>query len=62
MADCNFLQDKTQFCRTVLFVIIVIVVIFVVQLSDRIKYFVRQNEILLVLSDRPAHFMKTVHG
>ena len=28
-------------------------------LSDRIKYFVRQNEILLVLTDRPALFAKT---
>ena len=27
--------------------------------SDRIKYFVSQNEILLVLTDRPALFMKT---
>ena len=28
-------------------------------MSDRIKYFVSQNEILLVLTDRPALFVKT---
>ena len=42
-----------------LYVIIVIMVIFVGQLSDRIKYFVIQNEILLVLTNRPALFVKT---
>ena len=55
-----FLLDKTQFCRTVLYDIIVIMVIFVGQLSDRIRYFVSQNEILLVLTDRPALFVKIV--
>ena len=54
LADRIFLLDKTQFCRTVLYDIIVIMVIFVGQLSDRIRYFVSQNEILLVLTDRPA--------
>ena len=34
-------------------------VIFAGHLSDRIKYFVSQNEILLVLTDRPALFVKT---
>ena len=45
---------KTQFCKTVLYVIIVILEIFAGHLSDRITYFVSQNEILLVLTDRPA--------
>ena len=36
--------------------------IFAGHLSDRIKYFVSQNEILLVLTDRPALFMKTAFG
>ena len=39
-----FLQEKIQFCWTVLCVIIVILVIFAAHLSDRIKYFVRQIE------------------
>ena len=30
-------------------------------LSDRMKYFVRQYEILLILSDRPALFAKTAN-
>ena len=60
LTDCKFLLDKTQFCRTVLYVIIVIWVIFAGHLSDSIKYFVSQNEILLVLTDRPAIFVKTV--
>ena len=59
LADCKILLDKTQFCRTVLYVIIKNVVIFVRHLSDKIKYFVSQNEILLVLTDRPALFVKT---
>ena len=60
LADCKILQDKTQFCRTVLYVNITKnVVIFVRHLSDKIKYFVSQNEILLVLTDRPALFVKT---
>ena len=59
LADCEFLLVKTQFCRTVLYGIIVILEIFAGHLSDRIKYFVNQNEILLVLSDRPALFVKT---
>ena len=57
-ADCNFLKDKTQFCRTVLYIIIVILVISGGHLSNRIKYFVGQNEILLVLTDRQALFTK----
>ena len=36
--------------------------IFAGHLSDRIKYFVSQNEILLVLTYRPALFMKTAFG
>ena len=56
--DCKFLLVKTQFCRTFLYVIIVILEIFVGHLSDRIKYFVSQNEILLVLTDRPALLVK----
>ena len=59
LADCKILLDKTQFCRTVLYVIIKNVVIFARHLSDKIKYFVSQNEILLVLTDRPALFVKT---
>ena len=55
-----FLLDKAQFCRTVLYVIIVILEIFARHLSDRIKYFVSQNEFLLVLTDRPALFAKTL--
>ena len=35
-------------------------VIFARHLSDKIKYFVSQNEILLVLTDRPALFVTTV--
>ena len=38
---------------------IVILVICAGLLSDRIKYFVGQNEILLVLTDRLALFLKT---
>ena len=34
-------------------------IIFVGLLSDRIKYFVSQNEISLVLTNRPALFVKT---
>ena len=60
MADCKILLDKTLFCRTVLYVIIVILVIFAVHF-DRITYFVSQNEMLLVLTDRPALFVKTAH-
>ena len=56
----SFLLVKTQFCRTVLYVIIVILEIFARHLSDRIKYFFSQNEISLVLTDRPALFVKTV--
>ena len=50
-----------QFCRTVLSLIIVILIIFVGYLSDRfrLKYFIRLNEILLVMSARPVLFMKT---
>ena len=59
LTDCQFLLVKTQFCRTVLYVIIVILVIFAGHLSDRIKYFVSQNKILLVLTDRPALFVRT---
>ena len=59
LADCKFFLVKTQFCRTVLYVIIVILEIFARHLSDRIKYFVSQSEILLVLTDRPTVFMKT---
>ena len=62
LADCKFLLVKTQFCRTVLYVIIAILEIFAGHLSDRIKYFVSQNEILLVLTDRPALFVKTVQA
>ena len=51
LAHCNFLQGKTQFLGQFL-VIIVVLVIFDVHLSDRVKYFVRQNEILLVLTFR----------
>ena len=58
LADCHFLHDKTQFCRTVQYIIIW--VIFAGHSSNTIKYFVRQNEILLVLPDRPALFAKTV--
>ena len=47
-----FLQEKIQFCWTVLCVIIVIVVIFAAHLSNRIKYFVRQNEIFNAGFDR----------
>ena len=60
LADCKFLLVKPQFCRTVLYVIIVILEIFAGHLSDRIKYFVSQNEILPALTDRPALFVKTV--
>ena len=49
----------TKFCRTVLYVIIVNLVIFAGHLSDRIKYFVSQSETFLVLTDRPALFVKT---
>ena len=59
LADCKFLLVKTHFCRTVLYVIIVIWEIFAGHLSDRIKYFVSQNKMLLVLTDRPALFVKT---
>ena len=59
LAYCNFLQDKTKFCRTVLYVIIVILVIFAGYLFDRLKHFVRLNEILLVLTERLALFVKT---
>ena len=58
LADRKILLDKTQFCRTVLYVI-KNVIIFARHLSDKIKYFVSQNEILLVLTDRPALFVKT---
>ena len=58
LVDCKFLLVKIQFCRTVLYVIIVIWEIFAGYLSDRIKYFVSQNKILLVLTDRPALYMK----
>ena len=54
LTDCKCLLDKTQCCRTVLYVSIVIWVIFARHLSDSIKYFVSQNEILLILTDRPA--------
>ena len=54
---------KTQICRTVLYAIIKILEIFAGHdLSDRIKYFVGQNKILLFLTDRPALFVKTVVG
>ena len=42
LADCKFLLVKTQFCRTVLYVIIVILEFFDGRLSDRMKYFVSQ--------------------
>ena len=35
LADCNFLQNKTQFCRTGLKVIIVILEMFTGNLSDQ---------------------------
>ena len=54
----SFFWDKTQFCCTVLYDIIVILVIFAAHLFDRIKCLV--NEILLVLTDRPTLFVKTV--
>ena len=54
LADCKILLVKTSFCRAFLHVIIVILEIFVGHLTDRIKYFVSQNEILLVLTDRRA--------
>ena len=41
------------------YVVIVILEFFVGHLSDRIKYFVSQNEIMLILTDR-ALFVKTV--
>ena len=50
LADCKFLLDKTQFCGTVLYVNIVILLIFAGHLSDKIKYFASQNETLLVLT------------
>ena len=59
LADCKYLLDKTQFCRTDLYVIIVILEIFAGHLSARIKYFVSQNEYLLVLTDKLALFAKT---
>ena len=59
LAYCKILLDKTQFCRTVLYISIKILVIFVGHLSDRIKYIVSQNEILLVLTDSLALFVKT---
>ena len=43
LTDCNFLQDKSLFCRTILYAIIVVLVIFSGHLSDRIKYFVIQK-------------------
>ena len=55
-----FCRTKPKFGRTVLYVISIISVIFVGHLSDRTKCFVRQNEILPVLTDRLALFMKTV--
>ena len=60
LADCKFLLVKRQFCKTVLYVIIVILEIFAGHLFDGIKYFVSQNEILLDLTDRPALFVKIV--
>ena len=60
LANCKFLLNKTQFCRTVLYLIIVILEIFAGHLSDRIKYFISQNEYLLVLTDKQALFVKTV--
>ena len=56
----NFLQ-KLQFCRTFLYLLIVILVIFARYFSNRIKYFVRHNVILTVLSDRLALFAKTAY-
>ena len=45
-----------------MFYIIEILEIFARHLSDRIKYFVSQNEILLVLTDRPALSVKTEYA
>ena len=56
--DCIFFARQKPILVD-LYVIIVIMVIFVGHLSDRIKYFVIQNEILLVLTNRPALFVKT---
>ena len=44
---------------TGLYDIIALLEIFAGHLSDRIKYFVSQNEILLVLTNRPTLFVKT---
>ena len=55
----SFCWSKPNFCRTVLYGFIVILEIFAGHLSDRIKYFVSQNENLLDLTDRPALFVKT---
>ena len=54
-----FFLDRQKPILVDLYVIILIMVIFVGQLSDKIKYFVIQNEILLVLTNRPALFVKT---
>ena len=51
---------QNPICMTVLYVIIVVLIISAGHLSDRIKYFVGKNEILLVFRDRPTLFMKTV--
>ena len=60
LAHCNFLQDKTQFCRTVRTICYHCNFLIIAgHLSDRIKYFVSWNEILLVLTDKPALFLKT---
>ena len=56
LAGCKFLLVKPQFCRTVLYVIIVILEIFAGHLPDRIRHFVSQNEMLLILTDRLALF------
>ena len=56
LADCKILLDKSQFCRTILYVIIVILVNFAAHLSDRIN-FVSKNEILQVLTNRPTLFV-----
>ena len=61
LADCKFLLVKTLFYRTVLYVLIVMDFV-AGRLSDTIKYFVSQNKILLVLTDRPALFVKTAPG
>ena len=60
IADCKFLLVKTQFCRTLFLCYLHnFGNFFAGHLSDRIKYFVSQNEILLVLTNRLQGFVRT---